>query len=182
MKYNNQSIKMYGVILILILGIVAVSTNYWSTSTVSISDNEGDSLKMTGEVGLWKSCTKGSANIPDINVQGINIDTANCTDSSDPSVGLKNLKTVRILSISSLVLIALSLYLLYAMPKQKEYFILCLVLAGILSVISVILWNNDPGLKEPSGNAKHGYSWYLELISGLLAVLLAGLTQFNVIA
>ena len=74
------------------------------------------------------------------------------------------------------------------MPKQKEYFILCLVLAGILSVASIILWNNDPSLNnsDASGSGsleiKHGYSWYLELISGLLAVLLAGLTQFNVIA
>lgn len=176
MKYNNQSIKMYGVILILILGIVAVSTNYWSTSTINMNDpDNGNSAKMSGDIGLWKSCLY-------LNEQGNT--QSDCKNSSDPDIGLKNIKTVRILSISSLVLIAISLYLLYAMPKQQEYFILCLVLAGILSVASVILWNNDPGLKDPSNTntAKHGYSWYLELISGLLAVLLAGLTQFNVIA
>jgi len=178
---NNQSIKMYGVILILILGIVAVSTNYWSTSKGSVPyDLQGDTGKYSINIGLWKACTS---------IEGIpgSGDNNTCVDSSksgpdDDNPNLKNIKTVRILSISSLVLIALSLYLLYAMPKQKEYFILCLVLAGILSVISVILWNNDPGLKDPLHTAKHGYSWYLELISGLLAVLLAGLTQFNVIA
>jgi hypothetical protein len=175
MKVNNQSIKMYSIILILILGIVAVSTNYWSTTNTinSINSNTGNPAKLSGDIGLWKSCLYDTE---------LSETQSDCTNSSDPSIGLKNLKTVRILSISSLVLIALSLYLLYAMPKQKEYFILCLVLAGILSVISVILWNNDPGIKDPSGNTKHGYSWYLELISGLLAVLLAGLTQFNVIA
>ena len=179
MKFNNQSIKMYSIIFILILGIVAVSTNYWSTNTINTIDPDTrNPAKMSGDIGLWKSCMY-------VNESGNT--QSDCTDSSesgpdDSTPNLKNIKTVRILSISSLVLIALSLYLLYAMPKQKEYFILCLVLAGILSVISVILWNNDPGLKDPSNTAKHGYSWYLELISGLLAVLLGGLTQFNVIA
>jgi len=175
MKVNNQSIKMYSIILILILGIVAVSTNYWSTSSGNIPyDIQGDTTSYRLNLGLWKSCT--SIKGPD------GSDNNSCMDTSDPNgPNFKNLKTVRILSISSLVLLAISLYLLYAMPKQKEYFVLFLVLAGILSISSIISWNNDPGAKDAGNQLKHGYSWYLELISGLLAILLAGLTQFNVI-
>ena len=68
------------------------------------------------------------------------------------------------------------------MPKQKEYFVLCLVLAGILSVISVIIWNNDKAFKNYIGDVKHGYSWYLQLFNGLIAILLGSLTQLNIIA
>ena len=182
MKYNNESIKMYSVILILILSIVAVSTNYWSTSKGTIDDKQGDIAKYSVNAGLWKACTSISTSIKGIPGPG---NKNQCMDTSTPGpngLNLKNLNTVKILSISSLVLFALSLYLLYAMPKQKEYFVLCLVLAGILSIASVIAWNNDPSLKDQGNKLKQGYSWYLELSSGLLAVLLAGLTQFNVIA
>jgi len=168
MKYNTESIKIYVVILILILSIVAVSTNYWSINSITLN-NDPDS-NITSDYGLWNFCQS----------QGNNKKT--CINTMDiTSNNLKNLKTVRILSISSLVLIALSLYLLYAMPNQKEYFILCVVLSGILSIISVILWNNDPAFKNIIGAIKHGYSWYLELISGLIAILLGILTQFNII-
>jgi len=171
MKYNTESIKIYVVILILILSIIAVSTNYWSINSITLNnDPDSNITNITSDYGLWNFCQS----------QGNNRKT--CINTMDiSSNNLKNLKTVRILSISSLVLIALSLYLLYAMPNQKEYFILCVVLSGILSIISVILWNNDPAFKNIIGSIKHGYSWYLELISGLIAILLGILTQFNII-
>lgn len=172
MKYNTESIKIYVLILILILSIIAVSTNYWSINTITLN-NDPDSIisnSIKSDYGLWNICQS----------QGNNRKT--CINTMDlSSNNLKNLKTVRMLSISSLILIALSLYLLYSMPNQKEYFILCIVLAGILSIISVILWNNDPAFKNIIGGIKHGYSWYLELISGLITILLGILTQFNII-
>ena len=173
MKYNTESIKIYGVILILILGIVAVSTNYWSINNINKNNNPDNINNNTinSNFGLWKFCqTQG-------NDKKICINTANLSSNN-----LQNLNTVKILSISSLFLIALSLYLLYYMPKQKEYFVLCLVLAGILSVISVIIWNNDKAFKNYIGDVKHGYSWYLQLFNGLIAILLGSLTQLNIIA
>ena len=161
---NPQNIKIGIIIIVLILGIIAVSTNYWSVKNLQFQ-----SIDLQSNIGLWKACEHS----PD------NISCFNTTDKSQ-NFDFKHLQTIKILSISSLVLIVLALYLLYSMPKQKEYYIICLVLAGILSIISVILWNNEPQLKQYKFN--NAYSFYLELSSGIIAILLGLATQFNVIA
>ena len=170
---NSNIIKIGVIILILILGIIAISTKYWSTNNIKIYGvNAGI------DIGLWKVCTY---------MKGKNQDKTICNNTNKQNgPDLKHLNAVKILSISSIVLVVISLYLIYAMPKHKEYFILSLVLAGILSIISVILWNNDPSLKNTTGDKsndlKPGYSFYLELSSGLIAILLGILTQTNIIA
>ena len=173
---NSTQIKTGVIILILILGIIAISTKYWSTSTLATNDVFGNSVQTTGDIGLWESC---------VYTKGLGQTVSQCENSSESDIlggGLKHLTSVKILSISSIVLVVLSLYLLYAMPKQKQYFILSLVLAGILSIISVILWNNEPSFKNNITDLKPGYSFYLELSSGIIAILLGILTQTNIIA
>lgn len=174
MKYQIK--KIIPIVIILILSIIACSTYKWSIDSKTVNGNTLES-----DIGLWKICailtgTKGTSDLT-------------CYDMTNKIEGIpdsKYLKMVKILSILGISTLFLSLILSITNIKSREYSVICLLLSGIFLITAAILWSVDNKLNGKAYNIlgydfKHGYSWYLELISGILSILIGGLIQFNIL-
>ena len=180
MKFDNSNlIKIIPVAFILIISIIAVSTNYWSTTSVV----DDDTSVVNIDIGLWKVCNTTGDLIECKDTDNIGYDLG-----SNAKYEFKNLEAIKILSISSIVLILISIVVLFLIPNNKEYLVIFLVLAGLFFIISAILLKTEPLFKNAllinsmkGYSLKSGYSWYLELIGGIIAILLGIATQFNIL-
>ena len=65
------------------------------------------------------------------------------------------------------------------MPEHHMYSIITVILGGLFSLVAAIVWSTNKNLK-PDGT-DFGYSWYLQLIGSILAVITGLLMQFNVL-
>ncbi len=145
--------------VIIIFSIIAISTNYWMY---------GSNLDFEENIGLWNTCSS------------ISSDTNETCEKTSDLNKIKNLIAIQFFSVSSLLLMIASLFLMHFFPN-KLYSVICIGLSGIFALISCILWKTDPSMKDKDPNAKTGYSFYLEIFSGLLAITLSILLQYNVL-
>ena len=182
-QHTNLYIALSTVIIIL---FVSLLTNKWTVLNGSkqqsgMGINAGVSGNMNS--GIWQTCGNISANIntpniPNINVnnmrRGININENSCDSNVD-----SNFTPVKILSILGIVLLIGSIVLLNMMPEHHMYSIITIILGGLSSLVAAIIWSTNKNLK-PDGT-DFGYSWYLQLIASILAVITGLLMQFNVL-
>lgn len=168
MSVQIVNISIVLIILILILITVAIFTNYWNSNSSKILDST-----MKSNNGLWQSCSS-------VSIPALNTSTYNCTSYSKTSAKLpKALLTVKILAISGMVLLLVSAFLLFLAPQKREWCVISIILGGLLSIAAASVWATDKNLK-PTGSS-FGYSYYLELIGGIIAFLFGLLLQFKVL-
>lgn len=148
------------VILFTIITILAISlaTNKWTVISNKI---------FTANQGVWQSCGNIDFNIKDINVD---VKGEKCIGTSDSSF-----TPIKILTVLGLVLIVLGLIL----TNYHTYSNIIIVLGGICSLISAIIWSTNKKLKPDGTN--YGYSWYLQLIGGILAIITGLFTQIYIV-
>lgn len=183
---EHEHIKLYiALTVVIIILFVSLLTNRWTVLNGSkqqsvMGINAGESGNMN--VGIWQTCGNISANIntpnmPNINInnnmrRGINIDAHSCSSNSD-----SNFTPVKILSILGIGLLIGAIVLLNMMPEQHMYSVIAVMLGGICSLAAAIVWSTNKNLK-PDGT-DFGYSWYLQLIASILAIITGLLMQFN---
>ena len=136
-------------LVIAVMQIVAVTTSYWSCDQSN-----------TFHMGLWKACA--SEMCVDIPVDG---------DNSYPVIPLNFARGLSILGCTSIIL-----FLLFHLSgKGKSLHIPLLVLGGMSSLISCLIWyttlrSQAPYGVVPKGDLHLGYSFYLNMVAGLLVV------------
>ena len=156
-----------------ILLLIAITTNSWSTKTLTIP---GSTNNTDVSIGLWKTCGEISGNM-----QGISGDAVVCTHV--PVDGWKtfpknSLYAVRVLSILGVVLIFLSV--ICNMYRSGSHFchLGMLLFGGICAIVANIVWAAEL-LKvkladsSPTITFKPGYSFYLNLVGGIFAIISA---------
>ena len=157
---ESKHIIFYVLILaVLVMQLVSISTEDWSCLK-SLKINEG----------LWQACAAPS---------GKKI----CTDlppskTSDPSFPKNALNAARALAIIGLVMVILAVVCKYMYPGHKCCMVL-LLLGGLCSVFAAVVWAVK--VHKHSKGLKYGYSYWLSLVAGILAVLLSVLicVKFN---
>jgi len=185
---DHQHTNLYIILsIVIIILFVSLLTNKWtilngSKQQSGMGINAGETGNMN--VGIWQTCASISANIntpnmPNINInnnmrRGITIDANSCGPNVD-----SNFTPVKILAILGLVLLIGSIVLLNMMPEHHMYSIITIILGGLCSLVAAIIWSTNKNLK-PDGT-DFGYSWYLQLIASILAVITGLLMQFNVL-
>ena len=147
----------------LILILISTFTTNWSVYKIS-----GPDASVSGSMGLWKICGKSSES-----VTGSTLEGCSSVDSSGA------LTFTRIFSITSLVvsILALLLLLYYIFNNSTIinnnklfYGSIFLLLSGIFSTIACIIWASS---KQTNNEvSKLGYSWYLNLFSGIISILI----------
>jgi uncharacterized membrane protein YqjE len=177
MKLDKKYIKIIICIIIIILLLVGTFTNLWTV--ISTPKNIGESMDFKFTIGLFKFCRISSKDNECQNISDI---------KGDPEVSknvLTTIKNIKIFLFAGIVLILLSIIILLFIPKQREYFILTLGLGGILSIIGVSIWSTNKNLNGkffkdsiPEINVGFGYSYYLQLFAGIIAILYTICNQF----
>jgi len=174
---NKQEI-LYGLCIVaLALQLTSVSTEHWSVCNSSclklpnISAGGAD-----GAIGLWKACGEvwGKAH-------GISGDVDVCLHL--PIDGLKSfpknsLYAARAFSLMGIILIFMSLVCMMYMKNYKRCQLVCLIAGGLSALIANAIWAaellkfkvND---SSPSIKFNPGYSFYLNMIGGLVALVAA---------
>ena len=175
---HGEMLNIFIVTLILILLLSSTLTNSWTV---------GSQAGYEADLGLWKACTNVPAPVPnaaskqrDMYPFSKGFTCANLELTGDKLPGHLNL--VRGLSIAGTAFVLISLILYIAMPENVNVFMSLLMLGGILSIVAAIVWSTDKDLNPSDVNTKHGYSWYLGLIGGILANIFALLFHFDIIA
>ena len=140
------------ILLSIIFISISLSTNEWTTS---------NNNNLNYEQGLWKIC--GNLNIPTFKNNFKDINIGGCSEYKTIS---NSLKAIRVMSILSLIFLIISFIKLIYFPKYKIYAIIDLILCVILTISSCSIWSSNKDLLLDGTSL--GYSWYLELISGVL--------------
>lgn len=170
-----MNIKIFGIIITLLFSIIGIFTSNWTEYKQTIFG-----FSMKSSIGLFKYSTPN--------------------DSGFISSLLKDQKTnlpfIKFFAILSLILIIVSLILIFL--KINNLSMIILLLSAVFSITSIILWSTDKNLKPINGGgsnifgdtnkepntdipsdenllsikSSYGYSWYLELFSGILAIIL----------
>lgn len=194
MMYHGELTNILVVVMLLILSSLSVFTNTWS-----VIEMKSDLGKSESDAGLWKTCMKITG--PDGKVVPNPIPNSTkslrdmypfskdytCSDPQNAGYKSSTLTAIRVFSITGLVLLLFSVILIIAAPEHKGYFMISLMIGGICSIVASILWATDKDIQIPSDSPSnvtehYGYSWYLSLISGIIAILFSLLVHFNVIA
>ena len=152
-------------IIIVICLLVSITTNYWLYGQMMFGTTTEHEY-----IGLWNRCLHTN-------------DGIKCVNTSDLGK-IKNLQLIRFFSSGSLILMITSLFFI----KNKFYSVLCIGLSGIFSLLSCIFWRIDPAIKyaldkeiqiENKDISKIGYSFYMGIIAGIVAIILSILVQFK---
>jgi len=142
------------VIVALILQVVAIATNDWSVYSGASKMNWG----------LWKSCA-GNTHCLHLPPEGNKMFPKN------------SLEAARAFAILGSLSMAISLYYMNMYPTKKLMLSHLLLAGGICSVVAAIIWSAEllkwPGSTGKDVKASPGYSFYLNLSGGVLAVVAA---------
>jgi hypothetical protein len=160
----------------LVLQVVSVATNAWTSDSVSVfvpaGDSPGAGVKATVEMGLWKQCVVGSKD-------GASADA--CVNLFDAAVKGKTLSdksktevdAIRGLVIASIVLIPVFVALAWFKPEMKVLNGSVLALSVVAGVVAAGLWVNNDDLVNTDDRVKSlGYSYWLN-VAGYSLTLVA---------
>lgn len=147
-------------ILFAIITILAISlaTNKWTVISNQI---------LSANQGVWQACGQVQLNIKTGN---IDIDGKKCVSTSDSAF-----TPIKILTVLGLVLVVFGLLL----SNYHIYSNISIILGGICALIAAIIWSTNKKLKPDGTN--YGYSWYLQLIGGILAIITGLFTQIYIV-
>lgn len=166
----NHIIIISFVIISIILLLVSLLTKKWSFVDVPVPDENDKDDKDDKDVintGLWRICETVE-------------NTTFCQDVSLDSPDVpKSLNTIRILCISALVLVSLSLLFLILVPDNRELFVVSMILGGLCGIVGTIIYANNNNLHQKGTTL--GYSWFLQLIGCIISLLIGLLVQFKVL-
>ena len=145
--FNRKNIGFNTVIFaIVVMQIVGLLTNKWSLAPTPYNG---------ASRGLWKVCTKIS-----------------CTDITNiPENASTSFYIVRTLSFLGALLTSLSLLSVFT-HRNEKYHVPLLVIGGLLSIASAVVFVSDKNIF--SSKETLGYSWYLTVVGGALAVVVGG--------
>lgn len=154
----------------LALQLTAISTDHWSVKKKNGSDPNLN-------IGLWKACGKDV----DSSIPKVNINESLCVHL--PMDGWKSfpknsLEAVRAFAILGSVLVFMSLMCMMYMKSYKRCQLVCLVAGGLCSLIAEGIWVAEltklkPADNKPAVKFDLGYSYYLNMGGGLLALVCA---------
>lgn len=158
---NKQGIVYLLLVVAIALQVSAISTDHWSCKKSGANSMH---------VGLWKACMdigKGSAcaHIPPEDLDMAKIFPKN------------SLYAVRAFAILGVLLVAFSLLCSSYLKGHKKCQAMCLVGGAICSIIANVIWAAELlkyGPKNAEVKTDPGYSFYLNLSGGLVALLAAG--------
>ena len=141
----NKTLIVITIIIILFILVLSYFSKYWQI-------DENNLVKKN--VGLWKYCISGDS------------DKRICQNNEVTPLALTY---IRIFSFLAIILIILSIVLILKFPNDKRYYVLCLLISGLFSFTSCLIFIADNNTK-PILNEELGYSWYLELFGSLLII------------
>ena len=144
---NKTLIVITVIIIILIISVVSYLSKYWQI-------DENNLVKKN--VGLWEYCISSEPN------------KKICQKNE---VIPLSLTCIRIFSFLAIILLISSIILILKFPNNKRYYVLCLLISGLFSFKSCLIFISDNNTK-PILNEKLGYSWYLELFGSLLTIII----------
>ena len=161
---------LYGLCtVVLALQLTAVCTEHWGVKTLNIPF---DNINADVSMGLWKACGESWGKIHDIRGE-----TDICLDL--PIHGMKSfpknsLYATRCFAIIGVILVFMAL----VYRNNKTFQLVCLVSGGLASLIAMIIWASELlkikiGDNLPSVKFKPGYSFYLNLSGGVMALAAA---------
>ena len=167
MLRSNIVVIIIAVIVALVIGL-GTFTNYWTVYSRNIQNpaNPSDTISAKYNSGLWKTCISLD-------------DVKNCADTKHASKtqDSNNLNGSKGAAIIGFSLIILGVIILIFAPKTYIAFTIAFILGGIASVASAISWASDRTLNPD--DTSYGYSYYLELIGGIIAVVFALYAQIK---
>jgi len=143
----NKILILIIIIINLIILITSYFSKYWQTE---------DNNLVKKNVGLWQYCINNGLNEPICKNNDVTPFSLTC---------------VKIFSFLSIILIISSIILMLKFPNNKRNYVLCLLIAGVFSFSSSLIFISDKNTK-PILNEKLGYSWYLQLLGSLLSIII----------
>lgn len=152
MKANIKSVGFNTVIFVIVVAqIVGLLTHEWSLPP---SPYKGASR------GLWKVCSPDKI----------------CKDIDNiPDNAINSMYAIRTLAFIGTLLTSLG-FLSVLTHRHEKYHVTLIIIGGLLSIISAIVYATDKNVF--SSVETLGYSWYLTVISGALAVII-GLADYQ---
>ena len=157
---NTKNIVTGGTSLTaLVLMIVGIATPKWQTLSFS-----GGGQSASAYMGLWQGCGMG---------MGKTICEALTSEVVDATFWV-----IRILALLGALLTLVGSLLYRLRPQQRKYAKSLVAFAGVCSIASAVVWATDSKLKDGMPGSSFGYSWYLTLAGGVMALGTAGAEQF----
>jgi len=152
-------------VLAMALQITAISTSYWSDKSGQYNGLSGDA-----HMGLWKACVSGSGTY-----SGVSASMDGCIDTPpsetiSPKFPKNSLHAVRAFAIMGVVFVFLASFGMMYMPSYRKSQLTLLIAGGLSSLIAGAIWAGEL-LKIDNMKMKPGYSFYLNLVGGLLALV-----------
>jgi hypothetical protein len=193
--YQGEMLNIIIISILLIMSAIATFSGSWTCAVQNIADPSNGMVE--GDIGLWRGCTELPnatddqlkeirKNVPKINLLNALNPFSNKLVCSDIGEHPTSLTVIRIFSILGLLLLLISVILIVSHSSSDKYLMMTLVLGSLLSIAAAIIWATDKKLgnsdPDPKGTKHLGYSWYLELLSGVGALIMALLLHFKVIA
>ncbi len=148
---SNKQETLYGLgVIALVLQITSICTEEWSISNTSLFKRR---------MGLWRLCKSESGK-------------TNCVHLPPNPTGKfpkNSLYASRIFSVLGVVFVAVSLAMMWKMPKKMAWHFWLLLLGGLYSILAMIIWAVEM-LHVEGVKYKPGYSFHLQWIGGVIAV------------
>lgn len=153
----------------LLLQSLAVGSDYWSVKNQKLGNSQGGDVSIGIHFGLWRMCADGGNSNEDINAcKHIPMDG----DSSFPK---NSLYAVRVFGLLSVALLLIALIQSYYNSGSNKAQMLCLVGAGVCSLISMAIWAAEFNKIKVFGpdptQFNMGVSFYINIIAGLVALV-----------
>jgi len=171
---NKQEI-LYGLCMVAVaLQLSAICTENWSVDPQDIAG-----VKLDASLGLWKAC--GDISVSD----GTSVEAEACLHlpvNDWKSFPTNSLYAARAFSILGVMLVFMGLVSMMYMKGRKRFQLVCVLLGGLCSVVANIVWASDmfsvvsppmKGAQLKKLKMKPGYSFYLNLVGGLVSLVSA---------
>lgn len=153
-------------LVVIVLQLVAIITHEWSIKIESHDDIGSASEKM----GLWKVCYQ---------IDTISTKEQGCyhiPNEKNPNFPKYSLNLCRVFAILGVICVVAVLSMFY--KTQKKLQLEMLIIGSLCSLVCMIVWAvNLFKYKDGNGNEMKlnpGYSFYLNAIGGVLALVAAG--------
>lgn len=173
----NRKILLLFCLIILIVQIVAIIIPRWSEfNDTAMWDNPNKKFEVSDKDGLWNGCETARFISPE-NTDPKLPKLCSANPPPDyPTYPANSLNAVRLFAISGAILILVSILCLQFMEQNKECQFTCLMMAGVCSLVAVIIYKLKL-MKFPESDCKT-YIKYKPRIA-LLMTLFASLMSFG---
>jgi len=177
---SNKQEMLYGLCMVaMALQLSAICTEHWGTASASSSGLPVPS-GMSGEtsMGLWKMCG-------DIWNKQQELDTCMHLPPDGTKTFPKNsLYAVRAFALMGVILVFLALTCMMYMKEYKKCQFVGLLAGGVASIIASVVWvakmlKVKPDDESPDIKFSPGYSFYLNLGGGLVALVVAAAYYYS---